>query len=183
MEYEISYEDDGDGYCGDILAININGHGHHFDDIELLLESMRDDELPYEEDGGCWEVYESYLRKVPTPQGSAHIYSGKGRGARAITVVERPQAWDYWCLNHPYEPARVGIPDEQIINGEALITQRLTELDQEIDPRRDVDRWEGRSPGYIYMCRECSDDFHIRLAEARKEALAKLKHTKGDEGP
>lgn len=173
-DYEISYEYDGEEYTGSISAFNIYGHGHHPDTIDTFLDAMGEEGYA---DGGSWEVRETYLRKVPTHDGSLHIYGSKGRGARAVTVIERESGWDYWCINHPCEPATSGIPATQCIDGEVFVTQRLIELEQETEPRYDVHRWDSRfgsSSSYIYMCRECSDDFHDRLAAARKEALSKL---------
>ena len=68
-----------------------------------------DDEI----DLGGWDVRESWLRKVPAPGGDGmmHIYATKpGRGARAVTVRERPRGWSFWCINHPMEPATSGHP-------------------------------------------------------------------------
>lgn len=167
--YEISYEMDDDDITGTVLAFNLHGHGHHPDVIDLFLDAMRYD---YEQDvdGGVWEVREDWLRKVPCGGGSRHTYGKPGLGARAVTVIERPTQWGYWCINHPYEPASTGIPATQIIDGEGIVTQRLTELASEIDPRRDVDRRKGMVD-YIYMCRDCSSAFNERLNVARREAL------------
>lgn len=174
MDYEISYEYDECGFSGSVLAINLRGHGHTPDDIDIFLDRMFWYEQEIEEEGE-WEVRETYLRKVPHPEGgSMHIYGGPGRGARAVTVLERPSGWDYWCLNHPYEPASSGIPASQVIDGEDSVLKRMEELTQQDDPRYDVDNRKGMG-SYIYLCRECSTDFHERLGEARKKALARLK--------
>ena len=164
MNYEISYEHDGENFTGEIMAYNLLGHGIDLDDIELfLLDRYSDDEI---EEGG-WEVREDWLRKVPTPNGdSMHVYGKPGRGARAVTVLERPSGWSYWCINHPMEPAMTGRPASQIIDGEALVARRLSELAEDVDPRPDVSR-----DGYIYQCRECSNSFSERYAAAQRKAM------------
>ena len=169
IDYEISYEMDDNGYCGDLLAFNVRGHGHHPDVIDQFLDAMRTEGYA---DSGDWEIREDWLRKVPHPDGgSRHTYGTPGRGARAVTVIERSRGWGYWCINHPHEPASVGHSASQVIDGEALVTRRMAELETEIDPRHDVDRRQGMG-GYVYMCRECSTGFGERLRAARREALA-----------
>lgn len=169
MPYEASYEYD-DGYTGTVLAFNLHGHGLDLDDIELFLESMRDDDLDLDA-AGCWEIREDWLRKVPSRDhnGMAHIYGPPGRGARAVTVVEHHSSWGYWCVNHPAEPAQTGHPAENIVDGEQIVTRRLAELANDIDPRPDVDNrgtW-----AFIYMCRDCSADFTARQKAATRAAL------------
>lgn len=164
MAYEISYEYD-EGFTGEIVAYNLLGHGIDLGDIELfLLDRYSDDEI---EEGG-WEIREDWLRKVPAPDGDGmmHVYGKPGRGSRAVTVLERPSGWSYWCINHPMEPAMTGHPVSQIIDGEALVARRLSELAEAVDPRPDVS-----ANGYIYQCRECSEDFSERLRQATLEAM------------
>ena len=169
IDYEISYEVDDNGYFGELLAFNVRGHGHHPDVIDQFLDAMRTEGYA---DSGDWEIREDWLRKVPHPDGgSRHTYGTPGRGARAVTVIERSRSWGRWCINHPYEPAVVGHSASQVIDGEALVTQRLADLESEIDPRWDVARHQGMG-GYVYMCRECSTSFGERLRAARREALA-----------
>lgn len=163
IDYEPSYEYD-EGFYGNILAFNLRGHDLDLDVIESFLhERFLDDEI----DWGGWEVRESWLRKVPAPDGDGmmHHYTHKpGPGARAVTVLERPSGWPYWCINHPMEPAASGRPAPQVLDGEELVARRLAELAEEVDPRRDVEE------GYVYMCRECSDDFSERLRLTYLEA-------------
>ena len=159
LDYEPSYEYD-EGFTGEIIAYNLRGHGIDLDEIERFLHDRYDDD---EIDEGGWEIREDSLRKVPSPDGSLHVYGKPGRGARAVTVLERPSQWAYWCTNDLTEPAQVGIPATQIIGGERLVARRLSELADEADPRRDVDE-----RGHVYLCRECHRGFEAR----RKEALA-----------
>ena len=163
LDYETSYEYD-EGFTGDILAYNLRGHSLDIDDIERFLhERYLDDEI----DLGGWDVRESWLRKVPAPGGDGmmHIYATKpGRGARAVTVLERPRGWSFWCINHPMEPATSGRPVSQIIEGEALVARRLAEMSEDVDPRPDV------AEGCVYMCRECSNAFSERQRRAYLEA-------------
>ena len=161
LTYEPSYEHDGEDYTGEISAFNLHGHGLDLDEIEHFLQERYDED---EIESGGWEIREDWLRKVPTPSGdSMHVYGKSGRGARAVTVLERPNGWSYWCVNHPMEPAVVGRPTAQIIDGEALVARRLMVLAGEEDPRPDVD-----ARGYVYLCRECGDDFTRRYADAQR---------------
>ena len=100
MDYEISYEYD-EGFTGEIVAYNLLGHGIDLDDIELfLLDRYSDDEI---EEGG-WEIREDWLRKVPTPNGDLmHVYGKPGRGARAVTVLER-HPMPPWGAKPPWSP-------------------------------------------------------------------------------
>ena len=161
LTYEPSYEHDGEDYTGEISAFNLHGHGLDLDEIEqFLLERYDEDEI----ESGGWEIREDWLRKVPTRDGSMmHHYGSPGPGARAVTVLERPRGWSYWCINHPMEPAVVGRPTAQIIDGDALVARRLMVLAGEEDPRPDVD-----ACGYVYLCRECGDDFTRRYADAQR---------------
>lgn len=162
MDYEVSYEYD-EGFTGEILAYNLRGHGLDLDEIErLLLGRYADDEI----DEGGWEIREDWLRKVPSPVGSLHVYGKPGRGARAVTVLERPSQWGYWCTNDRTEPAQVGIPATKIVDGRALVAHRLAELADEIDPRPDVNE-----RGYVYLCRACHDSFDERYKEALSRHL------------
>lgn len=167
-DFEISYEYDGEDYGG-ILAFNLHGHDIPLDDIELfLLDRFHDGDI----NEGGWEIKEDWLRKVPMNDGSSmHVYAGKpGPGAKAVTVLCEPRFWNRWCINHPYERASQGRPTEQIIDGEELVTRRLLELADEIDPKPDVSE-----EGYVYFCRECSESFEKRYRAAQQEALARLK--------
>ena len=163
LDYETSYEYD-EGFIGDILAYNLRGHGLNVDDVErFLYERYLDDEI--DRDG--WEIRESWLRKVPARDGDGmmHVYSNRpGPGARAVTVLEQPRGWPFWCINHPMEPATTGRPVSQVLDGEELVARRLAELAEDVDPRRDV------AEGYVYMCRECSEDFSERQRRAFLEA-------------
>ncbi|MBK7822839.1 MAG: hypothetical protein IPJ61_17700 [Tessaracoccus sp.] len=172
--YEV---DDYGDITGELLAINIHGHGIDLDLIEQLLDYERDD-LYDPDDAGAWSVREDWLRVVPMRDGMRHVYGPPGRGARPVTVVESWHQWPYWCLNHPYEPAKIGIPAGQIVDGEAIVAARLAELAEQDDPRPDVE--DSRMGGYIYMCRDCADDVHERLRTARREAVAKRQD--GQEG-
>lgn len=166
MDYEPSYEYDGEGFTGRILAYNLRGHGIDLDAIErFLLDRYGDDEI----DEGGWEVREDWLRKVPTTDGMAHCYGKPGRGARAVTVLERPGGWGWWCINHPTEPANVGRHVSEIIDGAELVAKRLAEMAQEIDPRANVDE-----RGYVYLCRACAESFSERR-EARRLAMQEAK--------
>ena len=159
--YELSYEYDGEDFTGGISAFNLHGHGLDLDEIEQFLQERYDED---EIESGGWEIREDWLRKVPTRDGSMmHHYSRPGPGARAVTVLEQPRGWLYWCTNHPHEPAVVGRPAAQIIDGEALVARRLMVLAGEEDPRPDVD-----ARGYVYLCRECGDDFTRRYADAQR---------------
>ena len=161
LDYETSYEYD-EGFTGDILAYNLRGHSLDIDDIERFLhERYLGDEI----DPSGWEIRESWLRKVPAPDSMMHVYSHKpGRGARAVTVLERPHGWPFWCINHPMEPATSGRHVSQVLGGEELVARRLAELAEDVDPRPDV------AEGYVYMCRECSEDFSERQRRAYLEA-------------
>ena len=163
-DYEPSYEYD-EGFTGDLLAYNIRGHGLNVDDIErFLYERYLDDEI----DLGGWEIREAWLRKVPARDGGGmmHVYSSRsGPGARAVTVLERPHGWPFWCINHPMEPATTGRPVPQVLDGEALVARRMAELAEDVDPRPDV------AEGYVYMCRECSSAFSERQRRAYLEAI------------
>ena len=159
--YEPSYEHDGEDYTGEISAFNLHGHGLDLDEIEQFLQERYDED---EIESGGWEIREDWLRKVPTRDGSMmHHYGRPGPGARAVTVLEQPRGWLYWCTNHPHEPAAVGRPTAQIIDGDALVARRLMVLAGEDDPRPDVD-----ARGYVYLCRECGDDFTRRYADAQR---------------
>lgn len=170
--YTISYEADGDECGTDIVAVNIHGHGHGTDLIETLLAYLQHEGYL---DGGSWDIREDHLRHVPGEHMTRHVYSGPGRGARPVTVVERTRFWGWWCYRHPYEPATSGAPATQIIDGEALVEARLALLNAAEEPRPDVHAPRHGMPGYIYMCRDCAHDHYDRLNAARREALATLK--------
>ena len=163
LDYEVSYEFD-EGFMGGVLAYNLFGHGLDLDEIERFLIER------YDEDGideGGWEIREDWLRKVPTAVGlMMHVYGKPGRGAKAVTVLERPHGWNRWCVNHAYEPASVGRHASEVVGGDQLVARRLVETAAEIDPRPDVDE-----RGYVYMCRECADSFNERLKVARADRI------------
>lgn len=162
LDYEISYEFD-ECFTGEILALNLFGHGLELDDIErFLFERYADDEI----NAGEWEIREDWLRKVPSSDGLMHVYGKPGRGARAVTVLERPHGWNRWCVNHAHEPASVGRHVSEVADGERLVASRLAVIAAEIDPRPDVDE-----RGYVYLCRECADLFSERLKFARAAAM------------
>ena len=162
LDYEISYEFD-ECFTGEILALNLFGHGLELDDIErFLFERYADDEI----DAGEWEIREDWLRKVPSSDGLMHVYGKPGRGARAVTVLERPHGWNRWCVNHAHEPASTGRHVSEVVDGEQLVARRLAVIAAEIDPRPDVDE-----RGYVYLCRECADSFSERLKVARAAAM------------
>lgn len=170
LDYEPSYEYD-EGFTGEIIAYNLLGHGIDLDEIERFLHDRYDDD---EIDEGGWEVREDWLRKVPTPDGSMHCYGKPGRGARAVTVLERPSQWVYWCTNDRTEPAQVGISATQVTDGEELVARRLSEIAEEADPRRDVDE-----RGRVYLCRECHRSFEARRTEAIRAAAVDAERAEG----
>ena len=162
LGYEISYEFV-DGFTGEILAFNLFGHGLDLDNIErFLAERYADAEI----DAGGWEIREDWFRKVPTADGMMHVYGKPGRGAKAVTVLERPHGWNRWCVNHAHEPASTGRHVSEVVDGEQLVARRLAVIAAEIDPRPDVDE-----RGYVYLCRECADSFSERIKVARVAAM------------
>ena len=162
LGYEISYEFD-EGFTGEILALNLFGHGLDIDDIErFMAERYADGEI----ESGGWEIREDWLRKVPTSDGTMHVYGKPGRGAKAVTVLEQPRTWNRWCVNHAHEPASVGRHASEVVDGEQLVARRLAVIAAEIDPRPDVDE-----RGYVYLCRECADSLSERLKAARSAAM------------
>ena len=128
--YEASYELDG----LDVLGLHVTGHGHDLDTLELVLTDAWHDELI---DAGSWEITERWLRKVPHPDGGmAHVYANQpGRGARAVTVLARPQGWNYWCYRHRWEPATIGCPVSRFVDGERLAADAIAAEQAEDEPR------------------------------------------------
>ena len=156
--YEASYELDTIGPSG-VVALHVTGHGHDLDTLELVLTDAWYDELI---DGDSWEITEHWLRKVPHPDGGmAHVYANQpGRGARAVTVLARPQGWNRWCYRHRWEPATIGCPVSRFVDGERLAADAIAAEQAEDEPRTIA------SAEYLYLCRECADD-HDRAYRAR----------------
>ena len=161
--YEASYELDG----LDILALHVTGHGHDLDTLELVLADAWYDELI---DSGCWEIAERWLRKVPHPDGGmAHVYANQpGRGARAVTVLARPEGWNRWCYRHRWEPAMTGYHVSRFVDGEQIAADAIAAEQAEDEPRTIA------SAEYLYLCRECAGDHERHYRAALDAALARL---------
>lgn len=173
--HHVGYEIDGDDVTGDVCAFYIAGHAHGPDDVELFLDWWADDDEAF---SGCWEVTETWLRRVPFRGGSRYVTGGPGRGATPVTMLAQPSAWGYWCINHPYEPAVCGHPASSVVGGEEIVALRSRAVAQDLDPRPDVSH-PGSVHSLIYMCRECSTSFSERLAQARAQAVRDLPTQKG----
>lgn len=169
-------EVDGDGEVGGLIGFHLTGHGHHPDVVDWFLNTEAADYLDYDDESPTeWEITETWVRTVPLGRTGAYqyVYSGPGRGARAITVIEHPWGLRYWCINHPDERAMTGIPASRVIDGEQVVADRLAALAADIDPRPDVQASYGYGDsGYIYMCRDCSVAFSERERVARIAAQA-----------
>lgn len=160
------YETDGDelgGLLGWLLYGDVD-----LDDIELFMAS--EDVADHFPDGvaGGWEIFETYVRKVPRVFGYEYVYtSGPGRGARKATRIEQNHSWGYWCINHIWEPASIGIPVEQVADPLwPMVLARITAPER----RREHARTPEDGPAYVYLCRTCATGFHERRALAEREA-------------
>lgn len=168
-DFETVHELDFDDEVGSLMGWHLRGHGHDPDVIDRFLAIEGREALDWDEERPReWEVTEVWVRKVPIPStgGYRYAYCNGGRGASPVTAVMEPSWWEYWCLNHPDERASIGVPSVRVVDGEAIVTRRLAELADEIDPRRDVDS----RMGTIYLCPECAARFYEREREARAAA-------------
>lgn len=96
-----------------------------------------------------FRVADPWSRPALTPRGPRA--TPKTRGSNDW-IEEGVDDFPVMCINHDDEPATVGVPKEQFVN----------------------DAEDDALEGYVHYCSPCSDAFRVRLAEARREALAKL---------
>lgn len=175
-DYTISFVLFGGDPTGEVLALNVHGHGHDPDVVDLVLRHA-ERELLISGVGG-WEVREDWLRQVPTGDGARHLYGGPGRGARPVTVIQRAlDDWPYWCTNHLMEPAWTGIRADCFVDGDSHVSRRLAELETEIDPRVDVKRGSGDTC-LVYLCKFCYSAF---ARQTGRRTLGRLKAAVGEE--
>lgn len=179
--YTVSYDLDG----GEVFAIDLAGHGHDLDVVELFLHTEGTSVVYDESDDAtprCWEVSEVWRRSIPMHDeehegSSAYHYQGYAqRGATPVTHIEYADPPRRWCINHIDRPGGVGVPASSVIDGEATVARELARAAKEIDPRVTVEAPTDRrqrpylNPGYIYLCRECSNAFFERERAARAAA-------------
>lgn len=151
LDFDVVYEDDGDE-LGYPMALHLMGHGHHLDEVQAALDQAADELGMVAGEG--WDIEETFVRKVPAPFGWRFAYTGsRGRGASAVTLATPARVPAHWCWRHPFEPWSTGFPVANITDAPM--------------PCASPD-------GYLYMCRDCAEDFRTRLAEARKEAARRV---------
>ena len=169
LDYTEIYEMDDGGDMGSFMGFHVTGHGHHIDEIERFLDRVADEHL-YTEDPTEWEATEAWVRAVPIPGTGSHrfVYASRpGPGAKAVTLLQQPWGWERWCIHHPHERATAGWPADRFIDGDEIVSRRLAELAQQIDPHPDVDDLNG---GTVYYCPACSTAASERLREAELAA-------------
>jgi hypothetical protein len=169
--YTRSVEMDSDS----LAAVDIDGHGHSLDAIEILLETEIADWMDWCDEPIHWDITESWRRTIPTRDeygfycGAHHHQGHPGRGARAVTHLELVTPPRYWCLNHRDRLWSTGMPISRLIDGDLILADEVARAASEAEPRETVDA----KSEYIYFCSECSSRISDRLHVARQEAAAK----------
>lgn len=150
------YEMDDDGYCGSWLGLHIRAHVDDETAVALAWSHMECDGR----EGSLTPPRRTYLRKVPSHDGMRFHYSGRGRGATPVTLMEQPHGWSYWCdvpgcrSQFVRGTAVTGIPRGYILNGADLGVQQQYRADE-----------------YAYLCRWHHKRYDADLSAARAEAM------------
>lgn len=181
-DYDSVYEDF-DGELGNLQGWDIRGH-IPFEDVDLFLASMSWEYADCDPEGD-FEV-EHLWRCTVKPVDfdgneiedyDAYDYSTEESEGR-IPVTRIAHSWitRYWCVNHPMEPYKAGVPSSSIINGAEVVRlhlemQEAWEQDAGLEARIVVSKTP-YDVGYIYYCADCYESYSRRLEAARKEALA-----------
>lgn len=169
-EVRLTHEDIFEAYddsLGSWMGILIDGHVDDETAVALMW-AIQQERLDDGDDDACDPITppkRCWLWKVPRDGFMTYHYADQpARGAKPVTRVEVTSRWAYrcdlpGCENHYVKGgASMGFPIENFIDPP--------------EPRQ-VDR-------YVYMCRRHARSFDDRLAEARREALAKLQAERAD---
>ena len=150
LKYDFSYLLEGEDVGMDIAAVHVEGHGHALEDLEYLLYEIELD-CPYsmQSTTSGWNIVETYLRTVPRGDYSAHVYCGKGRGAKQITALLKKTSTTRWCHFCIYEPWYT------CVNMERNSSLR-NRIEENPDGRVTLDE-----NGFPYICKKCYFDLEM----------------------
>lgn len=156
--YEVIYEMDYDGGTGSAMGVLIDGHVD-FADVELFVAAVIPDEFWHTPERGFdvehvyWRTSAFYDDEGNQTDSFTFVYDDSPlKGGKPATKLEIESTWEKRCIRHPFEVALTGIHKSRI-------------------PEEQADLADAN--GYVYLCRECYDDWAARLNAAVDEMRRK----------